>query len=304
MAIANKGKFPNELDLAIHRVFMNSLLETTSEYQLIAKEGSPDPGEAIVESEISGLGAMEEMVEGGGVIFDVPEEGHKVARYYSKFGLGFQVTEEAIQDSVHKNIMKMPAALGESAVQTINTEFFDLFNSGFDTHTAADGFYIFDTDRTLLKSTATLSNTPATPGDLSETTLQAAFEYFWSLKTEEGFPAFMEPNELLIPYGERWTANKLLSGDRVLGSANNDYLTTNPANGMVPTWKVTMSRYLTDTDAWFLLSPKHDFRIVFKKKPSLESTDDFSTGNRLYKNVIRFAAFCNWYKGCYGNPGA
>ena len=97
---------------------------------------------------------------------------------------------------------------------------------------------------------------------------------------------------------------KLMSGDRVLGSANSDQLTTNPSYGMVPGWKVIVSRYLTDSDAWFMLSDKHDFRLVFKKKPTMDKSDDFDTGNRLYKVTTRFAAFANQYKGCYGNQGA
>ena len=114
---------------------------------------------------------------------------------------------------------------------------------------------------------------------------------------------YLTPKMLLVSVDDRWTAMKLMSGDRVLGSANNDPLTTNPTYGMVPGWQVIVSRYLTDSDAWFLLSDDHDFRLVFKKKPTQESTDDFDTGNRLYKVTTRFAAFCNQYKGAYGNPG-
>lgn len=302
MAVANRANFPNLLDKAIDKTFMDALANTESEYQKIAKIESPMPGESIVESEISGLGNLYEMTEQGRVTYDTPVEGHKKARYYTKYGLGFQVTEEMIQDEVHDKIMKMPSALGEAAVQKLNLVFFDLFNNGFGTHLAWDGQYIFDTDHTTLKSGDTISN-DGTAADLSETSLQAAFEYFDKLKTESGYPMSLTPSTLLVPVDERWTAMKLMSGDRVLGSANNDYLTTNPTYGMVPGWKVVVSKYLTDADAWFLLSDKHDFRMVFKKKPTMEKTDDFDTGNRLYKVTTRFAAFCNQYKGAYGNAG-
>ena len=303
MAVANRASFPNLLDKAIDKTFMDALANTESEYEKIAKVASPLPGESIVESEISGLGNLYEMTEQGRVTYDSPVEGHKKARYYNKYGLGFQVTEEMIQDEVHDKIMKMPAALGEAAMQKINLIFFDLFNNGFGTHLSWDGQYIFDVDHTTLKSGDTISN-DGVAADLSETSLQAAFEYFDKLKTESGYPMSLTPNELLVPVDERWTAMKLMSGDRVLGSANNDQLTTNPTYGMVPGWKVTVSKYLTDTDAWFLLSDKHDFRLVFKKKPTMDKYDDFDTGNRLYKVTTRFSAFCNQYKGAYGNAGA
>jgi phage major head subunit gpT-like protein len=303
MAVAFKSKFPNLLDKAIDKTFLDALANTESEYQKLAKQEAALPGESIVESEISGLGNLNEVPEGGRVDYDLPEEGHKKARYYTNFGLGFQVTEQMIQDEVHDKIMKMPAALGEAAVQKINVEFFDLFNSGFSGELAWDGKAIFADDHVTLKSGDTIANEPSSGSDLSETTLQAAFEYFDKLKTESGYPMYLTPQTLLVPVEERWMAMKLMSGDRVLGSANNDPLTTNPSAGMVPGWTVMVSRYLTDEDAWFLLSDKHDFRLVFKKKPTQEKSDDFDTGNRLYKVTTRFAKFCNQYKGAYGNPG-
>lgn len=304
MALANKGKFPNLLDKSIDKIFLDALANTESEYEKVAKQESPQPGESIVESEISGLGNLNEVPEGGRVTYDLPEEGNKKARTYTNFGLGFMVTEQMVMDEVHDKILKMPAALGEAAIQKINTEFFDLFNSGFTTHTAWDGEYVFDTDHTTLKSGDTIANRPSAGSDLSETTLQAAFEYFDQLKTESGYPMYLTPNKLLVPVEDRWTAMKLMSGDRILGSANNDPLTTNPTYGMVPGWQVMVSRYLTDDAAWFLLSDDHDFRLVFKKKPTQEKADDFDTGNRLYKVTTRFSVFCNKYKGAYGNPGA
>ena len=304
MAITNRAKFPNELDKAIDRVFKDALAQTESEYERVAKTESALPGESIVESEISGLGNLDPMGEGDRVAYDTAEEGHKKARYYNKFGLGYQVTEEMVVDDVHDKILQMPAALGEAAVQKLNVEFFDLFNSGFSTHTSWDGQNIFSTSHTTLKSGDTIANRPTSGQDLTETSLQAAFEYFDTLVTESGYPMYLTPKTLLVPVEERWNAMKLMSGDRVLGSADNDPLTTNPSNGMVPGWTVMVSRYLTDNDAWFMLSDKHDFRIVFKKKPTQEKTDDFDTGSRLYKVTTRFATFANQYKGAYGSPGA
>ena len=301
--VANRASFPNLLDKSIDRTWLDALKNTESEYQKIAKIEAPAAGESLVESEISGLGNLYDITEQGRVTYDSPVEGHKVARTYSKYGLGFQVTEEMIQDEVHDKIMKMPAALGEAAVQKINLVFFDLFNSGFDTHQSWDGTYIFSDSHSTLKSGDTIDNL-GTAADLSETSLQAAFEYFDTLKTESGYPMYLTPKTLLVSVSDRWTAMKLMSGDRVLGSANNDQLTTNPSYGMVPGWKVIVSRYLTDSDAWFMLSDKHDFRLVFKKKPTMEKSDDFDTGNRLYKVTTRFAAFANQYKGAYGNQGA
>ena len=305
MAIVTRYKFPNELDKAIDKVYMDIMTsKAQSDYTKIAKVSAAPAGDSYVESAISGLGALDQIGEGQGVSYQIPVEGNKKSRTYSKFGLGFVVTEEAIQDSVHRNALKAAETLADSAIQKINTEFFDLFNSGFDTHTGWDGEYIFTADHPLLNSTTELDNEPGTPVDLDETALQAGFEYFWNLKNQSGFPAPGEPAILLVANAERWNAEKLYSGDRVLGSANNDYLTTNPKYGIVPSWRVISSPYLTDDDAWFLLGKDHDFRLLWKMKPTMNKFDDPETGNRKYTVKERFSVFCNNPLHAYGSPGS
>lgn len=305
MALTNTKVFPKSLERDINKMFFDAYIEYPREYQQIAKIETAPPGNHYREAELSPLGQLRELPEGEGIQFDLPVEGNDKTIYYTKYGLGFQITEEMMADDLFGNFKKMPSKLAKSAVQKQETVFWDLFNSGFTTQTAWDGNAVFSTSHAALKDGTSLSNKPATDGALSETTLQAAFEYFWNAKDQAGMPITLEPWLLVAPVKLRWLIMKLWKTEGVVGSANNDINTVNPAqNPDLPGWKPFLSRYLTSDTAWFLIAKDHDARFYWKKKPALESSDDFSTGNALFKATERMASFVMNYQGMYGNAGA
>lgn len=301
--ITNTRIYGNNLDRDIFKIFFDDYRDYPSEHDKVAKISTAPPGNDYTESELSPLGALLTVKEGQGVTFDLPEQGHKKTRYYTKYGLAFQITEEMWKDDLQRQFMTMPSKLSKSAAQKKETVFWDLFNSGFGTHLAWDGQYIFDTDHTTLKSGETISN-DGTAAALSETSLQAGFEYFDALVDEAGNPIIMQPNMLIVPKELRFTAGQLTKNLSNINSANRDLNTVNSNNNMVDPYQLFISRYLTSTTAWFLLSPDHDFRLLWKEQPVLDSADDFLTNNALFKVFMRFSAFCNMYKGAFGNEGS
>jgi len=301
--ITNTKIFGNNLDRDISKIFFDDYRDYPSEHDKVAKISPAPAGNDYTESELSPLGDLKTVLEGQGVEFDIPAQGNKKTRYYTKYGLGFQITEEMYKDDLHQQFMKMPSKLAKSAAQKKETVFWDLFNRGFSTHLAWDGQYIFDTDHVTLKSGDTISN-DGTAAALSETSLQAAFEYFDALVDEAGNPILAQPNMLIVPKELRFTAGQLTKNMMNIGSANRDLNTVNSANQMVNDYQLFISRYLTSSTAWFLLSPEHDFRMYWKQQPVLDSTDDFLTNNALFKVFMRFSAFCNQYKFGFGNEGA
>lgn len=301
--ITNTKIFGNNLDRDISKIYFDEYTKYMSEFDKVAHISNAPAGNHITESELSPLGDLYEVPEGTGVQFDLPAQGNKVTRYYTKYGLGFQITEEMMKDDLQQQFKQMPKMLGKSAAQKRETVFWDLFNRGFTVHTAWDGKYLFADDHTTLKSGDTIDN-KGTAAALSETSLQAGFEYFDSLVDEAGNPIFMQPNMLIVPKELRFTAGQLTKNLMNIGSTNRDLNTINPGNGMVNDYTVHISRYLTSSTAWFLLAPEHDFRFVWKEQPVIDSSDDFFTNNALFKVMTRFAAFMNSYKGAYGNTGA
>jgi hypothetical protein len=78
----------------------------------------------------------------------------------------------------------------------------------------------------------------------------------------------------------------------------------NPAMGVVQAWNYLPVRYLTDDDAWFALSGSFDGEVMFKREPKLQSADDVTTGNRLYRTSTRFLPMVNEYRYICGSAGS
>lgn len=304
MAITNTTAFGYHLDRDVNDIFFDGYTNAPVEYDKVAKVVTAPAGNHYTEAELSPLGDLREIPEGTGIQFDFPVEGHKKTIYYTKYGLGFQITEEMYKDDLQGNFKQMPSKLAKSAAIKQDVEFFDLFNNGFATHQSWDSNYIFHTGHTTLKSGDTIANEPSTASSLSETSLQAAFEYYDTLVDEAGNPLNIRPNKLLVPTELKYSALKLRANTGQIGTANNDLNIVAADNDFVDSYNIHVSRFLTSSTAWFLLSDEHDFRFFWKDRARMESADDFYTGNALFKVVMRFACFAMDYKGAYGNSGA
>jgi len=314
----NRGSFPLQTDREIAKMFYSAYADLPTEWTKVAKVETFPKGRYLSNAELSPLGSLNRMGEGEEIMFDTPAEGHKKTISAIKFGLGFQVTEEMLDDDLQDQVAKMPQSLARSASYCVEQNFFNLFNNGFSTETAWDGLSVFNASHVTTKSGTTINNLGT--ADLSDISLKAAFEYYDKLVDEAGFPIAMRPNKLLIPYAQKWVANDLLKatgrvwdytdmGKGLVGAATfagDGPLMNglNPSNGIVDGWSIQTARYLTDDDAWFLLAPEHGFTFYWKKQPKVSSSDSFGTGSKLYKVTTRFAPTVWDYKGSYGSPGA
>lgn len=305
MAILNTKVFGNHFDRDINDIFFDEYTMLPTEYDKVANIQPAPAGNHYTEAELSPLGTLREIPEGQGVTFDDLVTGHEKTVYYTKFGLGIQITQEMVKDDLTGNFRRLPRKLAKSATNKIETEFWDLFNNGFTTtyHTARDGNAIFSDSHSTLKSEETIDNN-GTAASLSETSLVAAFEYFDDLVDEAGYPLMARPTKLIVPTGLRATAERLLRTPQVVGSVNNDLNMVGPSGFFTP--ELMVCHYLTSSTAWFLVSDLADAapNLYWKEQFMMESADDFYTGNALFKIIGRFAVFVMDYKGLYGNQGA
>jgi len=302
--IANTRVFGKHFDRDINDIFFDELVPYETEYDKIVTPQKAPPGNHYTEAELTPLGALQEIPEGNSVTFDLPVEGHEKTIYYTQFGLGFQVTKQMVRDDLFRNFEKMPRKLAKSAAYKRETEFFELFNTAFVStyHTAWDGSALCDS-HTTLKSLDSIDN-DLTPAALSETTLQAMFEYYDNLVDEAGMPAVMTPWKLVTSVDNRWIVGRLQKQQYNIGSGNRDIMSTNPSSGLVSSWEPHLSRHFVDSDRYFLIAKEHDMRFYWKQEAQLDSADDFFTGNALFKVIMEFACFTMDYRGIVGNPGS
>lgn len=308
----NSKAFPNQLDRDIVKRHFDEYVDHPAEYTMLAKIDSKmvgkGKGDHVTESFLSPLGSFNLTNEGQGVTYDSPVEGDKKTSYFQKWTLGFQITEEAIDDSLDNNFDVLPTKLAKSAKYKQDASWFDLLNRGFATHKTADGQYLFHaTGHTTLKGLNTQATRPSSDASLSATSLQAAFEAFDGFKDEAGNPIRIAPRFLVVPKELQWMAQKLAKTDRIVGSADNDINTVAPANIYGGSgWSVFKSLWLTSSTAWFLIAgpEDHDLRFMWRWPYRFQSSDDFNTGSRLYKGVMRFKCDVWDYRGVYGTSGA
>ena len=327
----NRGGYPYQFDKEIAKMVYGKYADYPKQFDKIAKISNFPAGKTYTEAEISPLGALRAMGEGESISYDVPVEGHRKSIQTVKFGLGFQKTEEMTADELFNMSTKMSASLSRAAVVCAETAFWNLFANAFTATTGTlcwDDKPVFATNHSTLKSGTTINNKGTAA--LSQTALEAAFEYYDNLVDEAGMKIMLQPNTLVIPNTLKWVANDILKAtgriwdysgtgaDRTRGllsiqsspvvqGPNNGLMNTvNPSNGIVDSWRIFVSRYLSDSSGsgaandWYFLSDEHDFRFMWKKKPTMSSSSDFDTDNDLYKLIMRFAVGVFDYKGAYG----
>lgn len=306
MATAHRGIFPKQMDRDIVDMVLDSIATKYSEYERIAKQDDFPKGKEYRSAEITGVGDVEEISEGGRPAFDVPAEGNEKGVEATKYGLGFMITEEMMDDDYHGKIMKVPATLGNAAVDKVNVLYFDLFNSGDDTHTSWDAAYIFSDTHATIKSGDTIDNKGAAA--LSETSLNSAFEYFDNVVDEAGRPTMIEGDHLMVPTELRWMGGRLLrqaggisaAASNAVNMGLND-MTTNPDNGYVNGWDLGVYKYLTVSTNWFMVSKKlHEMKLLWKKRITVQSSDDWQTDTRMYKVTFRVKPAAFDYRSVYG----
>lgn len=294
------GGFSQITDRELRKVFFHEYILQPKEYTQVAKE-DPMDGAYDIEGEMAGLDQLNSMHEGGEIQFQDFVQGNSKTMRPKKFGLGVQITEEAIDDDLTGNMKKAMQELGKAANYSEEIEFWDLFNNGFATtyHSGIDSKALFAGNHATLKGGGTIDN-DGTDASLTVTSLQEGYTHFETLVNEVNIPIVAKPDLLIIPPQLRYKAEKLLLSEYDPENANMQYNTVGN-RGL----QFMISHYLTSTTAWFMVSKSlHDLRFRWRKKPAFESMTDFHTGNRLYKVTARYLADFVHYRGAFGNSGA
>jgi hypothetical protein len=173
------------------------------------------------------------------------------------------------------------------------------FNSAF---VGGDGQPLFSTAHPLV-SGGVNSNTPATPADLNETSLEAAVIQIAAWTDERGLLIAARPRKLVVPPSLQFVATRLLDTELRVGTADND-INAIKNNGSIPDG-YTVNNFLTDNDAWFLTTDVPNGMKYFIRTPLANSMDgDFDTGNVRYKSRERYSFGWSDPLGMFGSPGA
>ncbi len=255
------------------------------------------------EVKLSGFNAAPVKAEGSPISYDTAGESY-VARYtHETIALGFSITEEAMEDNLYDSLSaRYTKALARSMAHTKQVKGAALLNTGFTSFTSGDGQYLMDTDHPLAGG-GTQRNRPSVAVDLNETALENAVIDISAYVDERGLLIAARPRRLIIPPALQFVATRILETDLRVGTADND-LNALRTNGSIPEG-YRINHYLTDSDAWFIITDCPNGMKHFERVKLATSMDgDFNTGNVRYKARERFSFGVGDYLGIYGSPGA
>ena len=122
------------------------------------------------ELKLSGFGAAPVKDEGSAINYDTAQESF-VARYtHETIGLGFSITEEAMEDNLYVSVSaRYTKALARAMSYTKQVKAAFPLNNGFSTtFSSGDGVALFSTAHPLVNG-GTNSNRPSVAADLNET---------------------------------------------------------------------------------------------------------------------------------------
>jgi len=257
------------------------------------------------ETKLSGFSAAPVKNEGSAIEYDNAQETWTARYTHETIAMGFSVTEEAIEDNLYDSLSsRYTKALARAMAYTKQVKAAAILNNAFSGSgvTYGDGKTLCATDHPLV-SGGTNSNTPSVAADLNETSLEAAVIQIAGWTDERGLLIAAKPRKLVIPPALQFVATRLLETEGRVGTADND-INAIRNNGAIPEG-YTVNHYLTDTNAWFLMTDVPNGLKHFVRTPMQTSMDaDFDTGNSRYKARERYSFGVSDPLGIFGSPGA
>ena len=256
------------------------------------------------ETKLSGFGAAPVKNEGSAIAYDNAQEAFTARYSHETIALGFSITEEAVEDNLYDSLSaRYTKALARAMAFTKQVKAATILNNAFSaTAVYGDGVALCSTAHPLV-SGGTNSNRPTVGADLNETSLENAVIQIAAWTDERGLLIAAKPKKLVIPPALQFVATRLLETNLRVGTADND-INALKNNGSIPEG-YTVNNYLTDTNAWFLMTDVPNGLKHFVRTALSNSMDgDFDTGNVRYKARERYSFGWSDPLGIFGSPGS
>jgi hypothetical protein len=250
----------------------------------------------------SGFGLAQIKGEGAGVAYDSMKQGFITRYAHVEYALGFVITRNAVEDDLYDVVGERKASsLAMSMRQTKETVAGNVFNRAFNSsYTGGDGKEMCATDHPNVAG-GTWANELATAADISEAALEQVCIDLGKYTNDRGLKIAVRPTKLVIPTDLEFEAGKIMKTEYEVGTANN---TVNLVRSKFPAG-MAVNHYLTDTDAWFVLTDvQHGMKHFERRADDFASDNDFDTDNAKYKATARYSFGWTDPRGVFGSPGA
>ena len=302
-----RGIFPelyDSVDKDLKTIIFDSLQELDPVYKSYYNMRKSDKKFERVVS-VTPFGDVPEKPEGEVYSLDLIRAGWQKDFTHVEFGLGFEVSETALEDDEYEMLIRSGEMLAFSARYVQEAQAANVFINGFGTEQTPDGVSLFNSAH-VLKGGGTARNMLSTDADLSIDSLSDAMtDMQTQTKVESGqLVSPITSLQLIVPPANEMMAERIVNSSGLPGSAEND---TNPIKRRRKI-EIVVNPRLTDTDSWFLAAANKRMhgltsyvRTPIKMAPRM--VDPF-TGNVIYKIRFRQSWGAWMWQGLFGSAGA
>ena len=256
------------------------------------------------ETKLSGFSAAPVKNEGAALAYDNAQEAWTARYVHETIAMGFSLTEEAIEDNLYDSLSaRYTKALARAMAYTKQVKAASILNNAFaGGPTYGDGQVLCSIAHPLV-SGGVNSNRPTVAADLNETSLEAAVIQIAGWTDERGLLIAAQPVKLVVPPSLQFVATRLLETELRVGTNDNDVNALKNNSSIREGY--TVNHYLTDNNAWFLMTDVPNGLKHFVRSPLQNGMDaDFDTGNSRYKARERYSFGVSDPLGIFGSPGA
>ena len=252
---------------------------------------------------LAGFDAAPVKNEGSAISYDNAQESYTARYNHETIAMGFMITEEAMEDNLYDSLSgRYTKALARAMAYTKQVKAATPLNNGFTSYQSGDGVVMFSTAHPLV-SGGTNSNRPTTGADLNETSLEAAVIQVAKWTDQRGLLIAARPRRLIVPPDLMFVATRILDSENRPATADND-INAIKNNGTIPEG-YRVNHYLTDTNAWFMVTDVPNGMKHFERAAMTTAMDgDFNTGNVRYKARERYSFGVSDPLAMYGSPGS
>ena len=263
------------------------------------------------ETKLAGFGAAPVKNEGSAIAYDNAQEAFTARYNHETIALGFSITEEAVEDNLYDSLSaRYTKSLARAMSYTKQVKAASVVNNGFNgAYAGGDGVSLFGNNSSNVRVGHPLVgggvnyNSPTVGVDLNETSLENAVIQIAAWTDERGLLIAAKPTKMVIPPALMFVAKRLLDTELRVSTADND-INAIKQMGAIP-GGYTVNHFLTDNNAWFLLTDVPNGLKHFERTALSTSMDgDFDTGNVRYKARERYSFGWSDPLGIWGSSGS
>ena len=303
-----RGQFEELLRPGARKVFIDDYNELPAIYPGIFNVDTS--GKAFEDDlVVTGLPIAVKRPEGTPIAMDRPKFRGRVRYIHTGFGLGYEITREAVDDDVYGALNSQGASnLARSMRESEEVTAHAVLNNAFSTILTYDGIALISTAHTGVGSLV-FTNRPSPDVDLSTTALKGSLERYMDLRTDRDLKVSLMPSTLLIPFQNWFTALEILQTQVVTTTFASDGIESLEASNVVSRQGLIpmKSQYLTDADSWYTLIAKNakSYPLQFFWRSPPQDVSGFEGREQIawFGEIARMSAGSTDWRGIDGSPG-